>query len=159
MSNSTVDEAFAAELAELARLVPQPASTLGYGSDLSCVTDVTEDMAELDPFSVQGIGEAAVRRLTTPRGALLDDPDYGLDVRAFANRATTLAELQELQGRCSLELAKDDRIESASVLVLYDSRARSLSVSIYITPADALGPFTYTFAVGADGTVTVEGLR
>jgi hypothetical protein len=159
MSNAIVDAAFAKQLAELERLVPQPAGDLGYGSDLSCIADLAENLAEVDPFSTRGIGESVVRRLTTPRGTLPDDRDYGLDLRSFCNRGATAEELREVGGRCSLELAKDDRILSATVAVVQDSSTRSLSVAVLITPADpALNPFSLTFAV-TSGAAALEELR
>jgi len=156
--NGIVEAALERELVQLARLVPQPAGELGFGGDLSCVSDLTVDLAEVDPQSVRAIGEAAIRRLTTPRGSLRDDPDYGLDVRTYCNRGATPAELLELAGRCTLELSKDDRIESSVVTPVLDLAANSLSLSVVITPANpALVPFTLTFAVTA-GAVVLEEL-
>jgi hypothetical protein len=156
--NETVGTSIDTQIAELVRLVPQPREPLGYGSDLSCVSDLTVDLDEVDPFSMQAIGEAAIRRLTTARAALLDDRDYGIDVRAYCNRGTTLAELAELGGRCALELAKDDRIESARVTVTRDANGSALSISVVITAADpTLAPFTLTFAV-TSGAAVLEAI-
>jgi hypothetical protein len=159
--NSTVQASLDAQLAELAergRLVPQPGAELGYGSDLSCVSDLTEDLAEVDPLSLRAIGEAAIRRLTTPRGSLPDDRDYGLDVRRYCNRATGAPELRELAGRCALELAKDDRIDSATVTATQDPLSYSLTLSVVISPASpTLNPFTLTFAV-TSGSAVLEAL-
>ena len=156
--NPIVAAALERELAELARLVPQPVGELGYGNDLSCISDLAEDLAEVAPFSMLGIGESAIRRLTTPRGSLRDDPDYGLDVRAFCNRATALAELRELGGRCALELAKDDRIDVASVSASQDLANSTLRISVLITPVSpTLNPFTLTFAV-TSGAVVLEAI-
>lgn len=152
--NDTVKASIDAQIAELARLVPQPTGDLGYGNDLSCVSDLTEDLAEVDPFSMQAISEAAIRRLTTPRGSLPDDRNYGIDVRSYANRATAIAELRELSGRCALELAKDDRIDTATVTSTQDPLSYSLRLSVVITPASpTLNPFTLTFAVTSGAAV------
>lgn len=155
--NDTVAASIAAQLAELERLVPAPPAALGYGGDLSCVADLTPELAEVDPLTTRAIGEAVVRRLTTPRGTLPDDPDYGLDVRVYANRGTTLAELAELGGRCALELGKDDRIDEAAVAVVHAPAERSLAITVRITPASpTLNPFTLTFAATTGAAVLEE---
>jgi len=152
--NETVGTSIDTQIAELVRLVPHPVGELAYGTDLACVSDLTVDLDEVDPFSMQAIGEAAIRRLTTARGALLDDRDYGIDVRAYCNRGTTLDELREIGGRCSLELAKDDRIDSAVVTVAQDPLAFTLAISVVITAAHpTLNPFTLTFAVTSSAAV------
>jgi hypothetical protein len=157
--SSIVKEAIAAELAKLTREVPAPTEPLGYGRDLSCTDDVTDDLAEVDEFSYQGIGEAVVRRLTCPRGQLPDDPDYGLDIRSYCNRGVTANELRLLEPQISLELDKDDRIASSTVAVTTSDAGRTLGLTIEIVPADPdLVVFTLTLAV-TDRTVILEALN
>lgn len=156
--NETVGTSIDTQIAELVRLVPHPVGELAYGTDLECVSDLSVDVGEVDPFSMQAIGEAAIRRLTTARGMLLDDRDYGIDVRAYCNRGTSFDELREIGGRCALELTKDDRIESAVVTVAQDPRAFTLSISVVITAAHpTLNPFTLTFAV-TSGAAVLEAI-
>lgn len=156
--NETVRAAFDASIGELERAVLPPTGDLGYGRDLSCTTEIHPGLAEVDPMSPVGIGEAAIRRLTTPRGGLPDDADYGLDLRSFANRGVPYAELRDLQGMIRNELAKDDRIADLTVTVTL-SRSTDLAVSIRIVPEHpTLAPFALVFVVGADGAVTVEAL-
>lgn len=155
--STLVLDAIGASLLELERLTTAPMGELGYGRDLSCVLDLTRDLAEVDPDSVIGIGEAALRRLVTPRGGLPDDPDYGLDVRGFLNRGVTTEDVRDLAGRIRLELGKDDRIDDCTVTATMP-RPRTLSVAIRITPAIAgLAPFDLVFAV-VDGALTVEAI-
>lgn len=140
-------DAIAAETATLVRLVPTPVEPFGYGRDLSCVSDLTETMDEVDPFSAVGIAQALARRFQTARGSLPDDADYGLDLRAFLNRATDADEIRDLSGQAKLEAMKDDRVArvEVSVTMLADS---SLNVGIYIEPADPnVEPFDLTLAV------------
>lgn len=156
MSKIVLD-AIAADTATLTRLVPSPLEPFGYGTDLSCVEDVTEDLAEVDPFTVRAIGEALARRLTTPRGSLPDDPDYGLDVRGYCNRGVPITELQDLSGQIRGEVTKDDRVEDAAVTVTIPAR-NQLHISVTVTPVDpSLGPFSLTFAV-VNGQLTLESL-
>lgn len=145
---TVVTDAIAADLATLERVVDAPVGELGYGTDLSCVTDVTDDLAEVDPNSTTAIAESLLRRYSTPRGGLPDDPDYGCDVRGFANRGVTVAELRDLGGAARNEARKDDRVEDAEVIATSSQNGSVLAVSGKITPADpALGTFSFTFAV------------
>lgn len=156
MSGIVLD-AIDAEIAALAREVPTPTGDLGYGRDLSCVTGLSPDLAEVDPQSPRAIGQAVLRRITTRRGALPDDPSYGVDVRAYANRGTTRTERLELAGVVRLEAAKDDRVEDLVVEVT-EPEPHTLDVTITITPADPrIRPFRLVFAVTPE-TLTVEEL-
>jgi hypothetical protein len=156
--SQTVLDAITASIAELAPIVATPSGDLGYGTDLSCVSDATPDLAEVDPQSVRAIGEATIRRLTTPRGGLPDDRDYGLDVRAYVNRGVATSQLRDLQGMISNEITKDDRIDGAAV-TLTMPEPKTLNVQVMIDPADPnLRPFPLTFAVGAGGQVIVEAI-
>lgn len=143
--NETVRAAIATEVAALERLVQAPTVALGYGRDLSCVTDITPELAEVDPMSVLAIAEASARRLATPRGALPDDDDYGLDLRAYVNRATTPAEIASLELALRGELLKDDRLSDVAPSVTY--AVGTLDVVLLMTPVDSdLGEFSLTLA-------------
>jgi hypothetical protein len=156
--SAVVLDAIARELALLKREVETPTGPLGYGLDLSCVSDVTPELAEVDPFSPVGIAEAVIRRLTTPRGGLVDDPDYGLDLRGYCNRGTTLDELRDLAGQCRSEVTKDDRIEEALFTITTPTRSE-LNVSARITPADpSLELFSFTFTIPASGAAMLEAI-
>lgn len=162
---TVVEDAIEAELTVLSRLVAAPTGDLGYGVDLSCTTDVVETLdglAEVDPFSTRAIGEATIRRWTTDRLSLPDDPDYGINVLKYANRGTTQNELRDLSGELRNEALKDDRIDSITVSVTYTSATRTLFISATITPVDITtgegspeGKFTLTLSV-TDGVVLAE---
>lgn len=155
--SQTVLDAIDADIAELARLVPQPAPELAFGSDLSCVTDLTPDAAELDPADRRGIGEATIRRLTTARRVLVDDPDYGIDVRSFLNTATSATELRDIAGQIRVESLKDDRIDDIDVTVT-QPRPEALVIALRITPLDPRQhPFALTFGV-TSGALTLESI-
>jgi hypothetical protein len=144
--NEIVRQSIATAVAELERLVQTPTVALGYGRDLSCVTDVSPDLAEVDPMSIRALAEAQARRLSTRRGSLPDDDDYGLDLRAYVNRATTPTELASLQIAIRGEALKDDRFSDAAPAVTYV--AGVLDVELMLTPVDAtLGEFSMTLAV------------
>lgn len=139
-------------------VIPRPTLTaLGYGTDLSCVTDITPDLAEVDMMSTRAIGEAIIRRLMTPRGTLLDDGAYGTDLRARCNAAMSQQELTRLEIQVRGEAMKDDRVVEAAVTVALQA-ARTLRVSLAITPALNTQPFTLTFFVTADGVQLQESI-
>jgi hypothetical protein len=155
--SDAVKAAIAADLATLTREVDPPSGPLGYGRDLSCVLDVTPDFAEIDPMSLEAISQALIRRLITPRGALVDDPDYGLDLRGYCNRGATTAELRGLSSAVRGECRKDDRVDDVLVTLTLElvAAAQRLSVQLTVTPADpTLATFTLTFAVTSAGVLT-----
>jgi hypothetical protein len=151
----TVQEDIAAEIATLEREVPVPVGALGYGTDLSCVTDVTEKLDEVDPNSVEGIQQGLIRRATTPRGSLPDDLNYGLNLRGYLNRGVTTQELRDLATQLRNEWRKDDRVIDVAVQVT--SSRTAIRVQAQVTPADpTLEPFALVFAVTADGVELEE---
>lgn len=123
--------------------------TVNYGHDTSCTDDLYPGRV------VSGaalLAEAAYRRITTPRGRLLDDPSYGLDVRAFMHRGMTPKEIARIPGIIEAEVAKDERVAAVSCAASFvDGRLR-----LSIGGRGARGPFA--LVVATDG-VTVELLR
>jgi hypothetical protein len=147
----------AAELAKLTQVVPTPVGNVGYGTDLSCTTDLTPTMEVVNPVSTVAIAQSWLRRLTTPRGGLVDDPTYGLDVAGYLNRPMQPLDVRQYEGEIRQELLKDDRVTEAVVTVTYVNE--SLTVSALGTPVDpTLGPFTLTFAITGDGSIVVQEL-
>lgn len=152
----TVSLAFEAQLTELralGRVTSIPVPPLLWGSDISCVTDCDAAFTELRADNPLIVAQAVARRFLTPRRGLLDDDDYGLDLRGYCNRGVTRADLRTLQARCVAEAMKDERVTSASIDVQTTS-ASSLSVSALITPADpSLSPFTFVLSVDSETTL------
>lgn len=159
--NSTFSDSIAEQLTTLTRVVAVPTGELKYGTDLSCVTDLEPTLAEVDPASPVAIVQAIIRRFTTPRGALADDQDYGLDIRGHINRGITPRDLRALGGALQGEAQKDDRVLEALVQLTATLRPpATLSVYVQIVPADPrLQDFSFTFAVtGSDVLmVTING--
>jgi hypothetical protein len=160
MSDETlVLDTIAEGLAELEALVPAPVGELGYGVDLSCTTDVTPDFDEVDPNSYQGIGEAQFRRLITRRGLLVDDPDFGRDVRGLVNRGVTTRDLLDEAGQIKLECEKDDRIRRADVTLTPEQGGKRIRITIRNTPEDPrLAVFTLIMAV-TSGQAMLEAIN
>jgi len=83
------------------------------GQDLSCIDDLLPSGLVVSGGRL--IAEAAIRRLTTPRGALLEDPDYGLDIHDWINDGMTPLEFAARRADVEAELLKDARIAGADV--------------------------------------------
>lgn len=141
----------------LLRIVPQT-TAVGFGVDLVCVDDIDPTSASTDPFTVATLAQDAYHRLTTRRGTLPDDPDFGIDVFEFLHGAKSPADLRACEGRATTELQKDDRIHTATVTVTYDALSRRLSISCAITPEDpALQVFDLIIAV-TDGGALLQAI-
>lgn len=157
--NATVSDSLAAQLPTLSRVVDAPVGTLAFGVDLSCVTDLDPELREVDPESPSAIVEAVIRRYLTPRGGLLDDPDYGLDVRTHLNRGVTQRDLRAISGALRGEAQKDDRVSAADVTITATLRSSTAQIEVQITPTDpALSDFDFTFAVDSADALKVTVL-
>ncbi len=142
----------AAHVAELGPAVDRVApDALGYGTDLSCVTDLTPALDEVDPQSTRAIGESLVRRLISPRGSVVDDQAYGYDLRGLCNRGVTNEQLLRVASLARAECLKDDRVIEARVTLVYAAQTKQLRVEIIVTPQASDATFTLTFFVTADG--------
>jgi phage baseplate assembly protein W len=115
-----------------------------FGTDISCVTDLADDGRTVTGRMV--VAEAIARRLITPRGRLIDDPDYGYDLTAFINDDLTPAALAGLRSSTEQECLKDERVQGAEVEAELDAFGL-LTVSVDLETAD--GPFSLVLAVSA----------
>lgn len=112
-----------------------------YGTDLSCVVDLDAGLAEVTGNTL--LAQALARRLITPRGGLLDDPNYGYDLTQFLNADIGPTDLASITAAVNAELLKDERVLSASVTVTFAGTV--LSVTAQINAAN--GPFSFVLAV------------
>jgi hypothetical protein len=136
----------ASGVAELTRVATTPPAPWLYGRDLVCVTDLTPTLEETDPTTTQSLAQDIYHRITTERGSLVDDPDFGEDVRGYLSSATTPRELFAIGGRLEAEILKDDRVRSVTVDV--QGNTSELNITISVTPDDpTLEPFRMILAV------------
>lgn len=91
------------------------------------------------------VAEAALRRLTTPRGSLLRAPNYGTDLREALLSRLDRARLDAWRARVEAELRKDDRIETVAARLAFDRITGTLSVRVEGTTGAT--PFAFTLAV------------
>ncbi len=143
--DDAISSAFAAEVDFLApeTTVSPTVSDSEIGSDLSWTDDV--DPAFRLVTDTQLVGEAIYRRLITLRGMLIDDPDYGLDVRAMISKGFTPTQKAAIAGRIKQEVEKDERIQPGAIVTLDDSTPDVWRIAI--RAVTSAGPFTLTLNV------------
>lgn len=130
----------------------------GYGVDLVCVTDLDSRLAETDPASIASLSQDLFHRITTARGSLQDDPDYGFDVRAKLSVGQTPQQIQALQGQLEGECRKDDRVADIRVsVVISGARLDSWTITLAVLPQDpALTSFSLIVAVTSGEALLLE---
>jgi phage baseplate assembly protein W len=79
-----------------------------------------------------------------PGNEIIDDENYGIDVRKLVNESFSPGQLVELAARVQLEVRKDDRVEACTVSARLGAD-RKLYLDISVTDAD--GPFPLTLSV------------
>jgi hypothetical protein len=112
-----------------------------YGTDLSCVFD-------LDPMGAMVTGrtllsQALIRRISTPRGRLLDDPNYGFDVTDALGDDVTAADVAQIGSGMDSEFLKDERVVSSVTVVTF---ARGI-LNTTSTITDGTGPFSLVLSI------------
>lgn len=145
-------------IAALQRLATTPPAPWLYGRDLVCIDDLTATLEETDPASYASLSQDIYHRITTERGSLVDDPDFGEDVRGYLSAATTERELLSISGRLEAEILKDDRVSTVSVdMALTPGTSAQLDLTIVVTPRDAaLQSFTMILAVTSADVILKE---
>src|SRR5438045_1552992 len=106
-----------------------------FGHDLWLDDDLDMSMREVDGFLC--LGQALKRRLQTPRGGLIDDPNYGTDVTGRLNDDVTPRELAQMGSEIDPEFVKDERVLRSTTTVAYALGVATIS-SIILTND---GPF------------------
>lgn len=153
--------AIAADVATLERVVDAPIEPFGYGTDIAMSSDgdLDENMGEVDPFSIDGLAQALLRRLDCARGALVDDPEYGISVRSWLSVGVTAETPAMRAAEVQAELTKDDRVASCTARVEPDLSGRAMRLDVRVVPVDPnLGPFSLTFAA-TSAAVVLEEIR
>ena len=133
---------------------------LGYGVDLDCFYDLTDNMAEIaaypeDPAACRRlIAQYVYHLLDTPQGSLVDDKDWGLGICKLTNVGTTTAGLAEIAGRIKSAVQQCDYVDSAQVQIVVAYAPTTIRVTLRITPVDpAIGEFSMVVAATSSGVV------
>lgn len=119
-----------------------------FGSGWSCVDDLTMPAVMVTGNRI--VAEAIARRLTTPRGGLIDDPNYGYDLTDFLNDDLSPTDVARIAAGVQAECVKDERVSSAVATVTLT--AGVMVVTIALTTAN--GPFTLVLSI-TDVTVSI----
>ncbi len=120
-----------------------------YGSCWSCVTDLTIPSTIASGKRV--VAEAVCRRWQTPRGTLVDDPNYGLALVDYINDDLSPTDLAQLQHDAASEAEKDERVLSCDVSIVL-TKAGVLIIDGTINTAE--GPFQLVVSI-SNLTVTL----
>lgn len=131
-------------------------STLDASADINTPVDAATGLPDLDPYFrvVTGrtaVAQALLRRLVTPRGALLGEPTYGLDVRAWVNDTLTAGDLRRLESRVAEELRADERVDDVVAVATFATEVLRIVVRVRVVGLTT--PLRLTLAVSA---VTAE---
>lgn len=120
--------------------VPVDPAVAALGTDFRTRPDLSFELQS----GWRNLREAILRRLSTPRGGLFYDADYGYDLREFLNEAATTSTLYQLERMTALELEKDPRILQviASATVVADRHVR-----LSIQCETELGPYELIVSV------------
>lgn len=78
--------------------------------------------------------EALVRRLSTAKGSLFYDLEYGLDLRLFLNYEIDRDTLDEIRVSIEQQLERDERVQQARCSVDFNAQTFSLKIDIQVTP-------------------------
>jgi hypothetical protein len=97
------------------------------------------------------------RRLTTTRGALISQPNDGIDLRSFLRSGVLTTTPGQIQSAVRAELLKDQDVLKATVGVTWTAATSTLTVTMQITWI--AGPSTMQFVLTpASIAIIVNGL-
>lgn len=112
-----------------------------FGTDFAAIPDFDGQTLKRE---YDNLAEALARRLITPRGALWYAPQYGTDLRVYLGEVLDDAVTYEIERLATLEVEKDERVESAEVRVTQAGRD---GLRLSILARTRLGPFRFVLHV------------
>ncbi len=130
-----------------------------FGRETSCTTSLRPGQYV---SGARLVGEAAYRRLTTPRGMLQGgeaEADYGIDLLDMIGSVETTSDVAALGGRVRNELLKDERILTVDVTPVATTATNgAVSVDLTVEATTKEGPFTLAVRV-SEVTVQLLGIE
>ena len=121
------------------------------GSDFSFLNDLDPNLSVISGRTC--LAQALVRRLSTKRGGLWYDENYGTDLREFLNSS---AGVNVIAQAAENECRKDERVADVEALVEYLADSQTIQVKLRIWDDTDSDSFVLTLAVGS---LTVELLE
>lgn len=116
-----------------------------YGQDFTLATDLDTTLGVSTGRLV--VVEAIGRRLQTPRGRLMGDPDYGFDLAGYLNDDVTPSVIAWIQSQIEAEALKDERVVMADATVtLATSDVLTVTLALVLSDGDS---FDLTITVDA----------
>jgi hypothetical protein len=122
------------------------------GIDVACLLDT--DPAWSLASGELNLGYALARRLSTPRGGLFYDPNYGFDVRLLLHAALGDSELSTAAVAIGDECEKDERVQACNVGLSFNQASETLIIDVTVTTA--AGPFRLILEVSAVTVAVLE---
>ena len=127
-----------------------------YGTDL----DLSALDARPDGGTVSGsalLRQAALIRLSTPRGSCLECPDDGICLTDWLSRAMDAGEVASLAAVVEAELLKDERFVAARASVDASSLHAAGELRVELELDGGEGPFRLTVSASAAGVAILGG--
>ncbi len=121
-----------------------------FGSCWSCITDLVMPSTMASGFQV--VAEAILRRWQTPRGGLIDDPNYGFDLSDYIGDDLDTRGLARIGQAAAAEAQKDERVLNAAVTVSLIGDALTVAGLI----STAKGPFRLVVSVDQVNTTLLQ---
>jgi len=124
---------------------------ISLGSDLSCVGDL--DLTGREVSEKLCLVQALARRLITPRGRLIDDPNYGYDLSQWLGSDIGPVDIAQIQHLTRAEVMKDERLQSATVTAQFLAASNTMIVTISVSTV--LGNLQLVLGVNAVTTTII----
>ncbi len=128
----------------------QPVSPTDFGTTLSLTFDL--DAMGATVSGLTALAQALIRRITTPRGRLLSDPNYGYDIAGELEDDVTTQQVNAIAANVDAEFLKDQRVFSSVTTVTLQTDGQ-LDVASQVQ--SALGPFSLVFSLSPSGILTI----
>ncbi len=128
----------------------QPINPTDFGTTLSLTFDL--DAMGATVSGLTALAQALIRRITTPRGRLLNDPNYGYDIAGELEDDVTTQQVAAIGANVDAEFLKDQRVFSSVTTVTLQTDGQ-LDVASQVQ--SALGPFSLVFSLSPSGILTI----
>ncbi len=124
---------------------------MALGSDFAGVLDVDWALSTVD--AELALGQAIMRRLTTPLGELEDDPTYGYDIRDLIGAAVIASVVEQ---RVLEQVLAEEEVQRATVQVTQNGA--SLFIDIRMLTITGTASLTIAAASDTSAGPTFEAL-
>lgn len=124
-----------------------------FGTTWGGIQDVTSPALMVTGNT--SIAQMIIKRFTTPRGRLMSDPNFGLDLTQYVSKTMSAAQLSSLAKQCNAEAAKDERVSSASISLVFTLGTITISGTVTMAAGNS---FAFVGVIGQVGGLLVTTL-